>query len=280
MNFAFWLLLSFQSFRLPTKRSAVCRYTTMIVNYTEDGWQVITQRAHGLLAAQLAMQWRAKDRPERWTETVLAIAEHDDAEVELDGENLLTPAGGPLNFAMKNYEEEHARKLAVLSQIKSRYIALLTSLHAEFLYKKEEAERPEVKAFLTEQRRLQEGWRNELGLEKEAVLRIYDLLEWCDACSLLLCQNALQPERRKLEISTGPDKRMYHLVQLDEHKLTVEPWPFEEKRFDVFFEHRLIKQIQFSTSAEFRKAFLKAPVDEKRWTMEKQKAVAKRRKIK
>lgn len=252
----------------------------MIVNYTEEGWQVITQRAHGLLAAQLAMQWQTKDRPDRWTETVLAIAEHDDAEVELDGENLLTSGGGPLNFDMKNFELPHCRKLASLSQTKSRFIALLTSLHMEFLYKKDEATNPEAKAFLQEQRKLQEGWRKELGLKKEEALRTYDLLEWCDACSLLLCQEQQQPEKRKLEISTGPDKKMYRLAQVDEATLTVEPWPFETTRFTVCFESRLIKQLQFASSADFRKAFLQAPVEETRWVLEKQKAATKKQKVK
>lgn len=252
----------------------------MIVNYTQDGWQVITQRAHGIVAAQLAMQWRVKDRPQRWTETVLAIAEHDDAEVELDGENLLTPAGGPLNFDMKTFEAEHCQRLAMLSQTKSRYIALLTSLHMDFLYRKEEADNAEVRAFLKEQRALQEEWRKGLGLEKGDVTTTYDLLEWCDACSLLVCRGALQPERRSLEVSTGPDKKMYHLAQADETTLTVEPWPFEATAFDVSYEWRLIKQIQFSSSAEFREAFLAAPVEEQRWRLQKQKASPKTRKVK
>ena len=74
----------------------------MIVNYTEQGWEIITQRAHGLLAAQVAMDWRKKDRPERWTETVIAIAEHDDASIELEADDLLTPQGGPVNFRNEN----------------------------------------------------------------------------------------------------------------------------------------------------------------------------------
>ncbi|MDB4999689.1 MAG: hypothetical protein JWR76_766, partial [Mucilaginibacter sp.] len=61
----------------------------MIVNYTEQGWEIITQRAHGLLAAQVAMQWRKKDRPNRWVETVIAIADHDDAQTELQANDLL-----------------------------------------------------------------------------------------------------------------------------------------------------------------------------------------------
>ncbi len=42
----------------------------MIVIYKEEGWEVITQRAHGILAAQIGFQWRLKDRPERWMETL------------------------------------------------------------------------------------------------------------------------------------------------------------------------------------------------------------------
>ena len=251
----------------------------MIVIYQEGGWQVITQRAHGIVAAQLAMQWRMKDRPERWTETVLAIAEHDDAEVELDGEKLLTPTGGPLNFDMKTFEPEHCQTLSMLTQTKSRYIALLTSIHTVFLYGKEEATNPQAKAFLKEQRALQETWRKELKLERSEVDRIYDLLEWCDACSLLICQGKQQPEKRKLEISTGPDKKMYHLAQLDEHTLTIEPWPFEAKTFTVNFDWRLLPQIQFASSAEFRKAFLEAPVSETKWTLSKQKAAVKKKKV-
>ncbi len=51
----------------------------MIVNYIKEGWQVTTQRSHGLLAAQLCYYWKKADRPERWLETIIATAEHDDA---------------------------------------------------------------------------------------------------------------------------------------------------------------------------------------------------------
>ncbi len=46
----------------------------MIVTYKEDGWQVVTQRSHGILAAQVGAQWKIKERPSRWTDTLLAIA--------------------------------------------------------------------------------------------------------------------------------------------------------------------------------------------------------------
>ncbi len=251
----------------------------MIVTYKEEGWHIVTQRAHGIVAAQLAMEWRRKDRPRRWTETVLAIAEHDDAEVELDDNNLLTPTGGPINFDMKTFDAARCGKLSLLTQTKSRFIALLTSVHTVFLYGKEAAENKEAKAFIEEQKRLQGVWAKELGMEKEEYLRLYDLLEWCDACSLLICQERQQPEKRKMEISVGPDQKMYHLVQVDDTTLTVEPWPFEAKTFTVSFEWRLIKQLQFSSSAQFREAFGQAEVNETTWTVQAQKVAPKRKKV-
>ncbi len=241
----------------------------MIVNYTEAGWEVITQRAHGVLAAQFAGQWKWAKPPVRPTELLLAIAEHDDAENELDGETLLTPTGGPLNFDMKNFELAHCQKLASLTLTKSRYIALLTSMHMVFLYSKEETENPEAKKFLAGQRRLQTEWRHELQLSKDEADTAYALLEWCDALSLLLCQGSLPPEKRRAEISTGPDGKLYSLVQLDDDSLTVEPWPFAAAVFPVRFETRLIPQISFPSGEVFRQAFLEAPAKEKVWTMRK-----------
>lgn len=237
----------------------------MIVNYTDKGWQIITQRAHGILAAQFAFHWKKSERPERWTETLLAIAEHDDAEVELGGENLLTPTGGPLNFDMKEFDLAHCEKLSLLTISKNRYLALLTSLHMEFLYCKDAEKNAEAKSFLKSQALLRKKWMHELKINQKEALRIYDLVEWCDACSLLLCQNLVQPEKRKLEVSTGPDKKSYSLVQTADKKITIIPWPFESDKFQVTFEWRLIEKLQFSTSSEFREEFLKAKVEETIW---------------
>jgi len=104
-------------------------------------------------------------------------------------------------------------------------------------------------------------------------------MEWCDALSLLLCQGNLPPEKRKLEISTGPDKKMYYLVQIDSETLTVQPWPFETMKFQLSYEYRIIKQLDFSSSADFRKAFLKAPVKEQIWNLSKQILHEKKNKV-
>src|SRR6195952_3857122 len=136
----------------------------MIANYTEQGWEIITQRAHGLLAAQIAAQWQHTIRTERWTETLLAIAEHDDAQVELERDNLLTPQGGPVNFKMKNFEKRHGTQTMNFALSKSRYIALPCSMHLDFVYGKECAGNPEAAKFMKQQKLLQQRWRKELSL--------------------------------------------------------------------------------------------------------------------
>ncbi|MEJ7739657.1 MAG: DUF3891 family protein [Chitinophagaceae bacterium] len=248
----------------------------MIVNYTANGWEIITQRAHGILAAQVASHWNPKRRPGRWMETLLAIAEHDDAEVELDGETLLTASGGPLNFSMKQFDLPHCEKLAMLTLTKSRYISLLTSLHMDFLYRKEEHDNKAARAFLQEQRKLQTDLRKALGMEESEMKRIYYLLEWCDAFSLILCQRQVQPEKRSIEVSTGPDQVTYHLLQTGEKELTVDPWPFDINTFTVYFESRLIQQLQFEDAAAFREAFVKAAVMETTWEIVKKSSNIKK----
>ncbi|QJD95188.1 DUF3891 family protein [Mucilaginibacter robiniae] len=241
----------------------------MIVNYTEQGWEIITQRAHGLLAAQVAMHWSVAERPQRWTETLLAIAEHDDAQTELQSDDLLTPQGGPVNFSMKLFEPEHCQRLADFALSKSRYIALLTSMHMVFLYKKEGNTNPLVKPFLQEQQRLQKQWCKELKIGKPEAERVYHLLEWCDAFSLLLCQHEVQPEQRTIEVSQGPSQKHYQLQQTSTGNLTVQPWPFEEDTFELHIEKRLIKQLQFKSNEEFKQLFLEAEVQEKTWQLAK-----------
>ncbi len=243
----------------------------MIVNYNEQGWEVITQRSHGLLAMQLGMEWKQSERPERWAETLLAIAEHDDAEVELDGEQLLTPQGGPLNFNMKAFELAHCQKLYELSITKSRYIALLTSLHMDFLYHDFVKKDPAAKRFLKQQHLMQAKWRKELNISTEQIKTVYSLLEWCDAFSLLICQGLIQSEQRSIEISQGPDDIKYHLYSLGNNVLTVLPWPFQSKSFTVHHESRLINKVTFSSSAIFRKYFKEANVKENSWKLMKAK---------
>jgi Protein of unknown function (DUF3891) len=257
----------------------LCNVPPMIVNYTEEGWKIITQRAHGLLAMQIGMFWNEKERPRRWAETLVAIAEHDDAEVELDGERLLTKTGGPLNFDMKAFDLGHCERLYDLVLTKSRFIALLTAYHMNFLYRNDESKDPQCKAFFKKLDQEQHRWTKELEMSTAELKTVYPLLEWCDAFSLLICQDQLQPEKRSVEISQGPDKRSYLLHKMDEKTLTVTPWNFCKKEFEVHYEYRCLPQISFSSDKEFREAFRVAEVKEQCWTLKRTGPVRQPKKV-
>lgn len=127
--------------------------------------------------------------------------------------------------------------------------------------------------------KLRAKWSKDLQITKTETLRIYDLMEWCDACSLLLCECRLQPENRKLEISMGPDKKTYHLMQTSDESITIEPWPFEISNFFISFEYRNLMKLQFESSADLRKTFLKTNVEEQVWKVERKKVVKGNKKI-
>lgn len=77
----------------------------MIVRYTAKGWEIITQRNHGLLAAEICARWQLTKQPKRWVETLLACAGHHVAYNELESGPLLTQSGGPMNFDMNCFDE-------------------------------------------------------------------------------------------------------------------------------------------------------------------------------
>ena len=240
----------------------------MIVNYREEGWQIISQRAHGLLAGQICFQWKSKNRPERWLETIIATAEHDDVFNEFDGDALLlNENGSPVNYKMRQFERDKCEELLHHALTKSRYIALLTSRHMRFLY--EDSEDEAARKYTTDLKAQDNIWMKEIGISEKEISKAYAILEWSDALSLLLCQNLVPPENRKIEISAGAEKTSHMLHSPAYDKLIVEPWPFESKEFTISFESRTIKQLAFKDVQEFRKILESAPLEMHSYTVSK-----------
>ncbi|WP_165940057.1 DUF3891 family protein [Dyadobacter psychrotolerans] len=232
----------------------------MIVVYQENGWQIISQRAHGLLAGEICSHWKNENHPERWLETIIATAEHDDAYNEFDEDNvLLNENGGPVNFKMRNFEKEKCDKLISHALTKSRYITLLVARHIRFLYENEQDS--VVKKYCAALQKKETGWMKEIALKAKDLTAAYSILEWCDALSLLICQGLIQPENRSIEISSGPDNKHYKLHSPERYVLNVNPWPFERDQFSVSYESRTISQLTFQNIGQFRNALMEATVD-------------------
>ena len=241
----------------------------MIANLTETGWEVIYHRAHALLAAEIAGQWRRSDRPERMIETVAAISHHDDLEREWEGDHL-TDAGAPLDFTLaKESSIPKLRKSIVDARYRGRWVALLTSMHMSFLNEGKRGESDEMDRFLDEQLEMQKEWIEELELGKDEAEKAYAFMQWCDRLSLILCQGALPVGERALEISKGPDGQRYDVMQREDGTVTVLPWPFEDKKFTVKIEACYLNQIKFDSNDELTKSLQTAPIELLEWNFVK-----------
>ncbi|MBD2517137.1 DUF3891 family protein [Nostoc sp. FACHB-973] len=245
----------------------------MIVNATPNGWEIIYHRAHALLAAQLAGQWRRQDSPVRLYETITAISQHDDLEKEWE-EDILTEAGAPKDFTLSTNKdiEIGINKLAELAKnalYRGRWVALLISMYISHLNEPQRGQSSKMDNFLDEQLQNQQRWHSELGIEKDEVDAAYAFMQWCDRLSLILCQQELPADERFLEISNGPDGQRYDIKQRRDHLVTVKPWPFQEEKFTVNVEACDIFQVKFESNAELSQALQKAPINVLEWTFVK-----------
>ncbi|MBM0742024.1 DUF3891 family protein [Phormidium sp. CLA17] len=237
----------------------------MIVNLTQDGWQVIYHRAHALLAAELAGHWHRDNVPERFYETIAAISHHDDLEKEWEGDEL-TEAGAPLDFTLgRGDSTEPLRQHLLDARYRGRWVTLLTSKHISYLSQDKWGSSKEWDQFLNEQVENQEKWSKELGVEKDEVERAYQFMLWCDRLSLILAQNQVPEDQRSLEITSGIDNQRYDIRQLSNGHLTIEPWPFEEE-FTVNVEASCLSELKFNNNDALVKALQSAPIKILTWT--------------
>ncbi|MBZ0296928.1 MAG: DUF3891 family protein [Anaerolineae bacterium] len=239
----------------------------MIVNPLKEGWEVIYQRSHAILAAELTATWPRKYRHPRWTETLVAVAQHDDQENFWDGSHHLSELGAPLDFTQMDLETNKIKARSVISAAgrQSRWVALLISCHHSFLYESLRGEDAEMDAFLDEQIENQRKWRQQLSMKKAEVDRVYAMMRWGDRLSLILCKHEIPSKGRALEITPGPDGERYEVSQREDDSLTITPWSFEEDRITFSVEKRVLKQLSFESEAAFREAMETARIITQRW---------------
>lgn len=237
----------------------------MIVSQTDTGWQIINQQAHGLLAVQLALRWQLDKRPIHWSETLIALTEHDDGQDAWQERNHLTTAGAPLHFQILQYSVEQCRNLIQIGLQKSRWNALMMSMHTSFLYEPKRGTDKEMDLFLDQQVKNQTTWRKQWKATKADAGYAYSFLQWCDAMSLILCLDQVPPEERRLEVSVGPDDVSYYIHQRSDETLAIEPWPFIESAFSVHVETFQLAQLIFKSDKELYDVMQQAPIVLKEW---------------
>jgi hypothetical protein len=229
---------------------------------------------------QIAYHWCQDQRPQRWIETLAAIAQHDDGGSEWEGKGLLTPAGAPKDFKLGEVNLEKPVETVNHAGYQSRYIALLQSMHFCNLYK-DFADQPEIADFLKQQASAQAAWREALGMSEADADSDYRLLYLADTFSLVLCQRQLPTDGRHLEIGSGPDGTVYYARRCTEaggsdprgagndFTLTVEPWPFEDSSFTVSVETTMVEGLTFTSDEELMNAIEHGQVETLTWLLAK-----------
>lgn len=240
----------------------------MIVNAIPEGWEVIYQQAHGILAAELAYRLKPELQCAHWVETLVAIANHDNRQRTWRGKDGLTPAGAPADFTLQPNELEQAKALMHAVRFQGRWVALLTSMHMSYLYENRRGESKATDTFLDEQQELQQNCLKSIGVSQKEASQAYAIMQWCDRLSLILCRNELPDDERTLEITAGPDEKVYFAKQLPSGTVHVEPWPFAQKQLEVQAEYRVLTQLQFKNDGELAEALHQAEVKSKKWELQ------------
>jgi hypothetical protein len=158
--------------------------------------------------------------------------------------------------------------LIEIGNSKSQLNGLLSSLHIKFLYDGDKRKTDKgLDDFLKEQEQYRTTVMKNLHIDKKSAARLYRLLEWSDAFSLLICLDKIQPEGRKMEISKSPDGDMNTVHYKPNKDICVEPWPFRSTSFNVFYEYKILEQLQFNSIEAFNEACKAAKVEQAVFTL-------------
>lgn len=246
----------------------------MIVASHTKGWKIITQRSHGLLAAMLAYQFDIDLPNQIMVPTLIAIAEHDDGIAETLANKNLTDAGAPRHFLVDDESNitDLKQQLSVMEKAtsKSQINALMTSMHIDFIFDaKKHGPDKDLNAFLKAQEKNRKDILKHLDIDAKYAERLYRFVEWCDAFSLLICMDKIQPEGRKMEISETPDGIINQTFYKSENVIAVDPWPFKNDIFKVFYEFKIVEQLKFKSVEEFDEVCSKTQVQRQEFVFEK-----------
>ena len=236
----------------------------MIVNHTDKGYDIITHYAHGLQTAQIGQYLKMDYRPKYWLSTLCAMIEHDDEQLNFENDNNVSENGIPLDFEKIDVDLddvlERCKRVMVQSRTRSQWVALIIAHHLEFLYKDLSDQNDKLGDFFVELHDLKIRFRKSYKIKAEESLKYYQLLKFCDRCSLILSKNEVPSGGRKLEINSSIDGFKYFIYN-SKGTNHIEPWPFIKDEFSIFTEVYSFEELQFNSSTELKKKiFTKSPL--------------------
>ena len=239
----------------------------MICNRREDGWELVYQNAHGVVAMKLLRHWRASEQPGRWGDLLYAAAQHDNGWQEWEPGDHLTALGTPRHFEETTDADIVRQSEMALGCVRhaSLFAGLLLIEHFKTLYAASDA------ADVAAMRRRQTGeaakYRRVLDVSAKDVAAHYEFLRFADTLSLTLCLRRLDlMADRRIEIETVDGVR-YFAFRRDDESIAVEPWPFEVDAFEVSAEAYHLSELTFESADALAVAVAEARIVRRVWAV-------------
>lgn len=243
----------------------------MLLRPTDEGLLAIGQASHAWISGQLARVWgnAAFGAVVPREEVCLAAEQHDigmaewDARPQLDDET-----GRPRDFMHLPVDVHLGLWRAAPGKLlmQSTYAALLCSMHGTALQRFRDLdalsprEADQARAYLTEQRELQETLRRRLGRDEAEVARNQQLVWTWDALSLALCLDWAPYTQREVPMAGGAHTELRLVADDLEGGHTVDPWPFVTDHVVVHAEGRVLPADRFPGEGELHAALEAAPI--------------------
>lgn len=245
----------------------------MIVNKSIKGIHIIFHEAHGLLAGKIANEIAHEYRPIHWFETLIAVCEHDDRQLNFKEKDYLSDIGVPLDFTEESstVSEVLVRMKRILKSAgnKSLWVKLLISYHLEFIYSHLMGESKKIKNFFLREEKVRRHILKQFKISDKQARIYYEFLRFCDRLSLILCNDEAPDAGRLLEINTSINGETYFISKTENDELIIKPWIFTTHTFELSVEERILKDTQFKSAAEFESVLINTTPEFKKWVLKK-----------
>lgn len=245
----------------------------MIVNKSLKGLHIIFHEAHGLLAGKIGYEISQEFRTINWFETLIAICEHDDRQLNFKEKNYLSEIGLPLDFTEEEIKVEEViirmNRVLKSSSNKSLWVKLLISYHLEFIYSELRENSKQIRKFFIKEEESRQQLLKHFNISDKKGRAIYEYLRFCDRLSLILCKDEAPDAGRLLEINTSINEETYFIKKTKDNEMIISPWIFTSSQFELSIEERVLKETQFTSSKQFEKALLAVQPELKKWIIKK-----------
>lgn len=225
------------------------------------GWEIIYQRNHALLAAEMLAPWPAERRPQPWFELLNACSQHDHGWLESRLDSLVDEEGQPIDFLHMTTEATLAMSRRNLrnAEAQSRWCAILVARHLEYLFSAKDDTATADLARQTRSARL--DWMKEVSASEAQVEELYELLSWADSLSLLVC---CQPSEFTESLALKAQGQNFQARQVQEDVWSLSPWPYLLDSLCLTYEVRVLEQQRFDDAQALRDALARASVSLRR----------------